>query len=220
MTQAESDQEHLPLCLCHAPQIPDRTAYILGRSQESPLPGIVRAGLTLKAMGADLLAIPCVTASYFHDEIERQTGLRTVHAVRATADLLSAKGVCRAAVLATQGTVMAGLFQDQLQSRGIEAILPDGPDQAAIGEIIFDRIKRGIPPDTERFLQICRRLTDRGAQRLILGCTELSLIAKDRDLGEEFLDVLDVLAASAITACGRPVRETARHLLLPSEERV
>lgn len=228
MTDAACDQDHLPLCLCHAPQIPDRTAYILGRSDRSPLPGIVQAGLSLRAMGADLLAIPCVTAHYFHDEIERRTGLRVLHAIRLTADLLAAQGITRAAVLATRGTVAGGLFQKEFQKRGIAVILPDYDGQEVVSGIIFDQIKKGNPPDADAFWGVCRELAGRGAQRVILGCTELSLIGNERDKAglpdcpdvPDVLDVLDVLAAAAITACGRPVREKYRRLILPVEEKL
>ena len=70
MTRADTDQAHLPMIIYSAPYIPDRTAYILDNTKESPLPGILSVGQALEAQGVGCSAIPCITAHYFHNEIE------------------------------------------------------------------------------------------------------------------------------------------------------
>lgn len=206
MTDALRDQDHLRMLICHAPDIPDRTEYILGRSADSPLPGIVRAGLTLKSAGADLLAIPCMTAHYFHEEMEKQIGVKTLHAIRDCAAQLDAAGAKRVGILATEGTISSGLFQKALREKGITAILPTEAEQRQVSSIIFDQIKRGRAPDMDAFSAVCAGLRGRGAQVIVLGCTELSLIKRDHELGDGFVDTLEVLAQSVLTACGKPIR--------------
>lgn len=213
MTDAERDQDHLRMMICHAPDIPDRTAFILGKSADSPLPGFVRAGQTLRSTGADLLAIPCVTAHYFHGEIEDQTGVKTLHAIRDCVEMLNAAGARRVGILATEGTIQSGLFQKELQEKEMAAVLPDETGQKQISSIIFDQIKRGKAPDMEAFAEVCAGLRGRGADVIVLGCTELSLIKRDHDLGDGFVDVLEVLARSALIACGKPVRPEYQRLV-------
>ena len=81
MTDAATDQEHLRMLVYSAPDIPDRTQFILGQSDRSPLPGIVEVGRALTAMGADVIAIPCMTAHYFHREIAGQVPARILNAI-------------------------------------------------------------------------------------------------------------------------------------------
>ena len=77
-TNVKRDQEHIPIVLMSIPDTPDRTEYILKKSEENPLPRLVDAGLKLKAMGAQYIAIPCVTAHYFYKELKEQIGIPVV----------------------------------------------------------------------------------------------------------------------------------------------
>ena len=72
MTEAGTDQEHIPMILYNKPQIPDRTSFLLGRSKENPTPQIIDCGKRLTADGADLIAIPCITAHALHEQIQKQ----------------------------------------------------------------------------------------------------------------------------------------------------
>ena len=82
MTDAARDQEHPEIIIMNIPSIPDRTAYILGRSQEDPLPPMVQLGKQLKELGASVLATPCITAHYFHEPLQEGAGLPLIHGIR------------------------------------------------------------------------------------------------------------------------------------------
>ena len=206
MTDALIDQEHLRMLIYSVPDTPDRTDYILGRSKKDPLPGIISAGLTLKDAGADVIAIPCMTAHYFHEQIEKMVGLRTLNAISDSAELLKNSGVAKVGIMATEGTVKSGLFRKELEKKGIDAIVPDVNGQKAVTSLIFDNVKKGITPDMDAFFRVKNELVGRGAEMILLGCTELSVIKKNNDVGDHVLDVMEVLAASAIEACGKSVR--------------
>ena len=75
MTDAKCDQDHLEMIIYNCPSIPDRTAYILGKSNANPVVPIIKIGKKLKEQNVDCISIPCITAHYFHDEIEEKTGL-------------------------------------------------------------------------------------------------------------------------------------------------
>ena len=73
MTDAKCDQDHLEMIIYNCPSIPDRTAYILGKSNANPVVPIIKIGKKLKEQNVDCISIPCITAHYFHDEIEEKT---------------------------------------------------------------------------------------------------------------------------------------------------
>ena len=72
MTDASCDQEHLNMIISSRPGTPDRTRYILGLSDENPAPVMIDAGRWLVAEGAEILAIPCITAHYFQKQLEEE----------------------------------------------------------------------------------------------------------------------------------------------------
>ena len=85
MTKAERDQDHLQMLIYNMPQIPDRTAYILGKSEENPADEMIRLGKQLAAQGADCIAIPCITAHYFYEELSREIPVPVLHGIQKTA---------------------------------------------------------------------------------------------------------------------------------------
>lgn len=206
MTDAKRDQDHPEIMVMDIPTIPDRTAYILGKSEEDPVGPMVQLGKQLKSLGATVLATPCVTAHYFHEALQQGSGLPVIHVIQKTAQLLRSEGVGCVGLMATDGTVESGIFQKELEAAGISVVLPDEQGQRGVMTIIYDQVKAGIPADLQLFHGICGQLWRQGAQVVILGCTELSLLKKQADLGDGILDVLDVLAKESVIACGKPVK--------------
>lgn len=203
MSLAEKDQEHMEILMHSKPSIPDRTRYILGLSRENPAPEMIKIGQELKNMGAELLAIPCITAHYFHDELEQGIGLKVVHAVKETGRYLKDEGVDRVGILATDGTVKSRLFENVLSQYGITTVKPGEKSQQLVMDLIYRQIKSGEKGNLDQFIQVGEELFQAGAQVNLLGCTELSLLKRDYPLPAGFLDVLEVLARCAVQECGR-----------------
>lgn len=206
MTDAASDQEHLQSIVMNFPTVPDRTAYILGRSEESPLEPMIALGQQLKAMGAEVIATPCITAHYFHQPLQDGIGLPMLHGIQCVARQLAQSGISRVGLMATDGTVQSGIFQLQLQEQGMEAVLPDEENQAAVMSLIYDQIKAGKQPDMRLFEAVKQHLRQKGAQVVVLGCTELSLLKKETALGDGIVDALEVLAQESVRLCGKQVK--------------
>lgn len=215
MTQAQRDQQHLPMLIYNLPSIPDRTSYILDHTCENPLPELIRAGQTLVKSGADYMAIPCVTAHYFHEQLAAALSVPLLHLVRETVQHLYDHGVRTAGIMATSGTVSAGLFQRELLQYGMTAVVPDEEHQRDVMTLIYDNVKAGVPVETERFDGVDRALREAGAEAVILGCTELSLIKRDYALGPGFLDAMEVLAQRAVLAGGVTLKPSYRTLITP-----
>lgn len=210
MSDAQTDQEHMDIVMYSRPSIPDRTMYIIGQSEDNPVPDMVAAGNKLKEMGADIIAIPCITAHYFHEELESGIGLPVIHAVKETVSCLEEKKVTRAGILATDGTIQSGLFQNALEQRGISSVLPEDGRQKQVMDIIYHQIKAGKDVDMECFRQISEEMSGQGAQVILLACTELSLIKRDHVLPTGYLDVMEVLARKAVQSCHRVRKEYRR----------
>lgn len=201
MSDARTDQEHMDIILHSKPQIPDRTRYILRQSEENPLPVMAEVGKGLAAQGADLIAIPCVTAHYFRRQLEDEIGVPIIDAIEETAVYLEQEGITKAGIAATDGTVACGLLQRSLESHGISCVLPGQEGQRRVMRLIYEDIKAGRTPDLPSFEATAQQLFREGAQAVLLACTELSLIRNE--LGSGFLDILEVLARKSVLSCGR-----------------
>ena len=150
MTDAARDQDHLEVTILDRPSIPDRTACILGRSKESPVPMMEKAAKTLEALGASCIAVPCVTSHYFFEELQKSVRIPFIHLVRETAAHLKENGVSSAGILATSGTVATGLFQKALEAEGISWHIPDAGGQEKVMHLIYENVKAGLPPELHR----------------------------------------------------------------------
>ena len=124
MTDASCDQEHLNMIISSRPGTPDRTRYILGLSDENPAPVMIDAGRWLVAEGAEILAIPCITAHYFQKQLEEEIHTPVIHLIKETVHHMRDYGVRKAGIMATDGTIQSGLFQEELRLHGMEAVLP------------------------------------------------------------------------------------------------
>lgn len=215
MTDAATDQEHPKIIIMNVPSIPDRTAYILGNSSESPLEPMVALGKQMKALGVEVIATPCITAHYFHTSLQEQIGLPLIHGIECVARTLREAGVQKVGLMATDGTVQSGIFQQQVEDLGMELVLPDPSGQAKVMSLIYEQVKAGKQPDLALFEDVCRQLRSRGAQAVVLGCTELSLLKKQYPLGDGIIDALEVLAKESVLACGKQVKADYQTLFTP-----
>ena len=140
-----------------------------------------------------------------------------IHGIYETGLELQKNGIKRAGLMATDGTIESRIFQDQLEKMGIEVLLPDERRQQDIMDVIYKNLKAGLPADMEKFQKVSLQLKDQGAQVILLGCTELSLIKKDVPLGKEYLDALEVLAQRCVVRCGKKLKKEYENLLMPEE---
>ena len=213
MTQSEKDQEHLDMIIYHTPSIPDRSSYILDHTLPSPLEPMIELGQRLSEQNVGCIAIPCVTAHFFHESLSSSIPAPIIHAVEETAIHLKRYGIRRVGIMATDGTVSSGLFQKRLEQRGIEPVIPSPDAQKDVMHLIFECIKANKPADMERFHRVARELRENGAEVIILGCTELSLIKRDHEIGSGFLDALEVLAQQSVLRCGAWLKDEYRCLI-------
>lgn len=207
MTDVSTDQQHLPMIVYNMPFIPDRTAYILDNSRENPLPAMAEIGHRLESQGADCIAIPCVTAHYFMDRLEAEISTPMINGVRETAVHLKEHGIKKVGIMATDGTIASGIFHRELEGQGLVPIAPGKDAQKCVMHLIFDNVKAGVPANMDAFATAVADLRAQGAEAIILGCTELSLIKRDHQIGAGFVDAMEVLARQSVLACDKPLKK-------------
>lgn len=176
-TPATRDQDHIPYVAWGVPQIPDRPAAIL-RDGESPLPHMLRGIAALKQAGATAIAIACNTAHYWHDDLVREGSLPILHIADAACAALAARGIHGGGIglIATEGTLAAGFFQQRLKARGLDCIVSTRADQ---DRLVLPAIAAVKANDLRRAhalaVQAVENLIAAGAQAVVLACTETPL---------------------------------------------
>ena len=213
MTDARTDQQHLELIIYSSPSIPDRTSYILGISRDNPLPRMIALGEKLSRQGVDHIAIPCMTAHYFFEELQHSIHAPIINGVRETVLHLKENGIRKVGIMATSGTIRAGIFRRELEKEGMEAMIPNSWAQNDVMHLIFGNIKAGLAPEMDRFFSAAESLRQDGAEAIILGCTELSLIKRDYPIGPGFIDAMEVLARQSVLSCGYPLKKEYINLI-------
>lgn len=213
MTDAKTDQAHLDVIVFNRPDVPDRTAYLLDRTKPSPAVSMTNTAKTLESLNACCLAAPCVTSHALFPEIQAQVGIPLINMVEETARYLQERGKKHVGIMATSGTVETGLFQTALQARGLGAIVPAPEMQQRVMHLIYQNIKAGIPADMHSFQTVAAHFFSQGCDSVILGCTELSVIKRDQDIGNGFIDALEVLAACCVQRCGKPLKTQYQNLI-------
>jgi aspartate racemase len=206
LTTASCDQEHLHILTDVNTNIPDRTAAILNGGAD-PLPELVNSAHRLEQAGADFLIMPCNTAHYFYDGLSAQSTIPILHMPRLTAAVLQQAGVKKAAVLATDGTIQSGIYAKALQEQGIEPVYPTAAHQADIMRLIYDGVKAQRIPLTDIPMgDIMDELSQRGAEKFLLACTELPIAFRQLGISDDCLDPTRVLAWEAVRYAGATPR--------------
>ena len=201
-TKAACDQEHLHVVIDSNTNIPDRTAALLHGGAD-PLPELVKSAGRLEKMGADVLIMPCNTAHNYYDGIAAAVSVPVLHMVRLTAQALVERGVKKAGLLATDGTVRTGIYQKSFAGSGVELLTPDEAGQRAVMEMIYQGVKAGdMAFDAQPARQAMERLLAAGAEVLTLGCTELPLAVKLYGIALPAVDPTLELALEAIRFAG------------------
>ncbi len=201
-TKATKDQEHVHTIIDNDTNIPDRTAFILDKTKENPVPVLIEDAKKLASVGANLIAIPCNTAHTFYDEIAQGSPIPVLHMIRETAKRANDLGAKHVGILATTGTLTSRMYQDALEEFGITPVIPDDQMKEKVMAIIYDYVKAGKDVTQEDWLPIEEAMLALNCDRIVLGCTELSIVNRDLKLSDKYIDSLIVLAECAILACG------------------
>ena len=159
----------------HQARIRDDHEWIAGE--------LAAAGRGLAESGADFLVIASNTCHQYADRISEAAAKPVVHIVDATADRITTTGMETVLLLGTDYTMSGGFYVDLMAARGIGCIVPGPEDRAEVHRIIFEELVHGEIKEESKgaLLTIIEQSAERGAQGVILGCTELGLILDEGD---------------------------------------
>jgi aspartate racemase len=203
LTPATRDREHLHVIIESNPEIPDRTAAVLGEGPD-PTPELVATAQRLVQAGAGIIAIPCNSAHIFLEAIRGSISVPVLdmmeEVARAAQELRPVPRTI--GLLATTGTLRARLYQAALTNRGIATVEPAGPGQDTVMAVIY-AVKAGNlgGPIQAALGAAIADLARQGAEAIVLACTELPLIAP-AEAPVPLLDATTILARAVLREAG------------------
>ena len=161
---------------------------------------LVAAARALERAGADFLVLCTNTMHKLAPEIERALDLPLLHIADATAERIKAAGIRRVGLLATRFTMEEEFYRGRLESaHGLEVLVPPAEHRAIVHRVIYDELCRGLVREESRseYRRVMDGLVGRGAEAVILGCTEIGLLVGDEDAAVPLFDTTRIHAEAA-----------------------
>jgi len=163
--------------------------------------GLSQAAQKLVAAGADLILIATNTMHLVFDEVQARVEVPMLSLLDATAEAILARGFHTVGLLGTRFTMEKGFYQDALARQGISTLVPDADDREYVHRVIYDELVAGKIRDESRagYVAVIRKLAERGAGGIILGCTEIPLLVDEASAGIPLFDTTQIHAEAALT---------------------
>lgn len=162
---------------------------------------MVLAARRVEMAGADCLLICTNTMHKLAPEVEQAVRIPLLHIADVTAAKLKQSGITCAGLLGTKFTMEQDFYRARLSAEtGLKVVIPEENDRALVHSIIFDELCKGIIRDESRrtYQEIVMKLEREGAQGIVLGCTEIGLLLKERDCRAPLFDTTEIHAAAAV----------------------
>ncbi len=178
LTAADSDRDHLHMIVDCNPKVPDINASVLNIGP-SAVAGLVEGARRLEVAGADFIVMVCNAAHVYEPELRRSISIPFVSMIEEAMVKISSEfpRFENVGLLATNGCLQSELYQKQLVGRGLKPVLQSADELERLMRTLA-RIRSGILDEEQRhdILTLIDALVARGAQTVILGCTEIALI--------------------------------------------
>jgi aspartate racemase len=200
LTPAEKDQDHIHMLVDHNPTVPNRQTALLNGG-EDPGPVLATMAKRLEAAGADFLVIPCNTAFAFASDVREAVDIPLISIIDVTIDAILQRDstVRKVGVLATNGCLQAGVYQDALQRKSLTPVLPDANELAELMQLV-NGIKAGDKSETVAVAmhKLADALLARGAEAIVAGCTEIPLVLEPSEFSVMLVSSTEALAAETV----------------------
>jgi len=154
----------------------------------------------IEAAGADCILIGANTMHKVADEIQKEVRIPIIHIAKKVAEEINKQKLTTVALLGTKYTMQQGFYTEKLSQQGINTLVPNEEEIEIINDAIYNEMGRGIflPETKTKFLTIINRLISQGAQGIILGCTEIPILIKQKDCPVPVFDTTRIHAAAAV----------------------
>jgi len=161
---------------------------------------MIQRAKSLEASGAEMILICANTMHLCVDAINRNINIPVVHIAKVTAEKIKTVGLKKVALLGTKFTMEKDFFRNILEAEDIEVLIPNQLDRNLIHDIIYEELVLGVLKETSKktFLRIIEELKMKGAQGVILGCTEIPLLIDPEDVDIPLFNTTKIHAEKAV----------------------
>lgn len=162
--------------------------------------GLSEAAHKLELAGADFIIIATNTMHLVFDQVQARVSVPMLSLLDAIGDAVLARGLERVGLLGMRFAMEQGFYQDALAARGIEVLVPDAVDREVVNRVIYEELVAGRIREESRaeYLSIIGRLAERGAEGIVLGCTEIPLLVAQSDVALPLFDSTVIHAEAAL----------------------
>jgi len=162
--------------------------------------GLSEAAIKLEAAGADLIVIATNTMHLVFDQVQANVTVPMLSLLDAVGDTILARGIETVGLLGTRFTMEKAFYQDALTRKGITILTPGEQDREYVNAVIYDELVAGQIRAESRaeYVAIIKKLAERGAEGIILGCTEIPLLVGEDDAGMPLFDTTVIHAEAAL----------------------
>lgn len=150
----------------------------------------------LESVGADFILICTNTMHKIVPAIQKNINIPIIHIADATTEKLLEDDIKKVALLGTKYTMQEDFYKDRIISKNIDVLIPSSDDIESINNIIYSELCSGLISidSKEKFIKIIEKLKSRGAEGIILGCTEIGLLISQKDLDIPVYDTTEIHA--------------------------
>jgi aspartate racemase len=162
--------------------------------------GLGEAARKLEAAGADFIIIATNTMHLVLDQVRASVHIPVLSLLEVVGQAILARGMTTVGLLGTKFTMEKNLYQGALARMGITVLVPDADDRMRVNRVIYEELVAGQirEPSRAAYVAIIRKLAERGAQGVILGCTEIPLLVSEADAGLPLFDTTLLHAEAAL----------------------
>jgi len=160
----------------------------------------IGVAMVLKEAGADCIALAANTPHLIAGKLQQAVDLPLIHIAQATAKAISETGIKKVALLGTRFTMDNTFYSDILSQHGIETIVPDKEDRTFINNSIFTEMAKGVFTAEMKaaYLALINRLISKGAEGIVLACTEIPILLKDTTIPVKTFDTTFIHAQAIV----------------------
>lgn len=162
---------------------------------------MVNAGVRLKNGGADFIVICTNTMHKMADDIEKRVGLKVLHIAEVTGEKIVKQGLKKVGLLGTKFTMEQDFYKKVLKEKSnIDVVIPDEDDRDIVHDVIYRELCKGIINESSKkeYMRIIDNLIKKGAEGIVLGCTEIPLLIKQEYVNVPIFDTTTIHAVSAV----------------------
>jgi aspartate racemase len=162
--------------------------------------GLRQAAQKLAGAGADFILIATNTMHLVFDDVQRDVAVPMLNLLDVVGEAILARGMNTVGLLGTRFTMEKPFYQGALTQKDITVLTPDAPDRAYVNAVIFEELVAGQMREPSRagFVRIVNGLAERGAEGVILGCTEIPLLLGEDDVSIPLFDTTIIHAEAAL----------------------